>query len=374
MVRVRFTSAVLLGLVPVLAFGTTASGLTARRALAVGSAQTLVLFGRHYGQPANASGYSTIVVTGKHAAWVFGGTNPGGPSRPVAARWAGTTLSPSALPAGLTGFITAASASSPSNVWAVSEYGRYAVHWNGTTWQVAKRWGQGLITGLVAASPSDVWVFGTTSAGAPGIGTWHFDGHSWTAVDGPLGDIYQATAWRHDLWAIARAHSGYRIEHYDGKSWQQMRTGQALNGLTLASISAVSGRDLWLLGNTVGKAVPGRLVLVHWNGYRWRRFTTKLQAWAGRLARGPMGGVLVTATPANSLTSGLILQVSTAGKVTSTTVTSALGSGVTDAALGHNTGFIWATGGVLTHLGGDAALWVVPVGRPHTGGANPDKD
>src|SRR5215469_17086106 len=58
---------------------------------------------RHYGQPDNASGFSIIIATGARQAWAFGGTNPGGPSMPVAARWNGTTLTPSTLPAGLTG-------------------------------------------------------------------------------------------------------------------------------------------------------------------------------------------------------------------------------------------------------------------------------
>jgi hypothetical protein len=374
MVRLRFMSAVLVGLVPVLALGTTASGLTARRAASVRSAASLVTVGKHYGQPGNASGYSAIVVTGKHAAWVFGGTNPGGPSTPVAAAWNGRTLSAATLPAGLTGFISAASASSPSNVWAVSDYGPYALRWNGRTWQVAKRWAQGLITGLVAISPRDVWVFGTTSAGTPGIGTWHFDGRSWTAVNGQAGEIYQASAWRRDIWAIAAANGGFRIEYYDGKAWRRVRTGRALSGLTLSSVVAVSDRDVWLLGNTAGKAGPGSLALVHWNGYRWRRLTTRLQAWAGQLARGPRGGVLVTATPASSLTSGLILQVSTGGRLTTTTVTSALGSGVSDVALARNSRSVWATGGVLTPLGGNAALWVVPVPRAGTSSADPDKD
>jgi hypothetical protein len=374
MVRLRFTSAVLVGLVPVLALGTTASGLTARRAASVRSAASLITVGKHYGLAGNASGYSAIVVTGKHAAWVFGGTNPGGPSTPVAASWDGRILRPSALPVGLTGFISAASASSPSNVWAVSDYGPYALRWNGRTWQVAKRWGQGLITGLVAISPRDVWVFGTTSSGTQGIGTWHFDGRSWTAVNGQAGDIYQASAWRRDIWAIAAANGGYQIERYDGRSWQRVRTGRALSGLTLSSVVAVSDRDVWLLGNTTGKAGPGPLVLVHWNGYRWRRLTTRLQAWAGQLAPGSSGGVLATAAPASSLTSGLILQVSTAGRLSTTTVTSALGSGVSDVALARDSRYVWATGGVLTPLGGNAALWLVPVPRASASYADLDRD
>src|SRR5215467_13841638 len=50
---------------------------------------------KHYGQAANASGFSVIIATGARQAWAFGGTNPGGRSTPIAAQWNGTTLTQS---------------------------------------------------------------------------------------------------------------------------------------------------------------------------------------------------------------------------------------------------------------------------------------
>lgn len=363
--RKRRTAAAVAGLVPVMAFGTFASATTSGPPPAATASVSSVAIPRHYGGAGNASGYSAIVVTGKHSAWVFGGTNPGGPSSPVAARWDGKALVPSALPAGLTGFLGAASASSPDNVWAVSFYGRYALHWNGRTWQVARRWATGQITGVLALSPHDVWVFGSTSTGSRGTGTWHFNGRAWTAAGGSAAEIYQASRWRREIWAIAVGPHGDRIVRYN-RTWHPMRTGHELTGLALESIAAVSGRDVWVLGDSVGDANRGRLVLLHWNGQRWRRLETKLRAWAGQLAAGRFGGVLVTATALGSPDAGLILQVSVHGKIQSSRVPTALGSGVSDVALAPGGRQLWATGGVLTRLGGNAAFWVLPATRSIT--------
>ena len=94
---------------------------------------------RHYGLPANASGYSVIVGTGPTEAWAFGGTNPGGPSAPVATLWSGDTTATATLPRGLTSFISDASETSSSDIWAASQYGRYVLHFDGVRWRVARR-------------------------------------------------------------------------------------------------------------------------------------------------------------------------------------------------------------------------------------------
>ena len=175
----------------------------ARPIATISGSSPRVVVSRHYGPPANASGYSVILLTGAKTAWAFGGTNPGGPSRPVAGHWNGSTMTPSKLPAGLAGFISDASAPSARDIWATSQYGGYVLHWNGRRWHVARRWRYGEITGLTAISVRNVWTFGTTASGARGTGTWHFDGTSWQPVSGPARRIYRASAVSgHDIWAI----------------------------------------------------------------------------------------------------------------------------------------------------------------------------
>ena len=368
MLRIRSTAAVA-GLVPVLALasangpalarqeaaGAVSGPQHARAAVRGGVSPYRILAISHFGQPGNASGYSAIVVTGKRQAWVFGGTNPGGPSRPVAEHWTGVAMTRGALPPGLAGFISDASAPSATDIWAASEYGGYLLHWNGTRWYLAKRW-DGTITGLTAVSADNVWIFGA-SADGNGTETWHFNGRSWRPVAGAAGAIYRASAIsRRDIWAITTGTKTASVLRYDGKQWRPVRTGHVLTGVVASDILAASKRDVWVLGNEV-RAGAIRLVLAHWNGARWRRINMRVAAFAGRLSPGAHGTVLVTATPAQASAAGLVLQVNAAGEDRVTAIRSGLGSGVSSVALLRGTRLLLASGGVLTRLGGDAVIW-----------------
>jgi hypothetical protein len=323
---------------------------------------------RHYGQPANASGFSVIIATGARQAWAFGGTNPGGPSTPIAALWNGTTLTPSTLPSGLTGFIDDASAPAADDVWAAAQYGRYVLHWNGKEWRLAREWPSGQITGLTAVSTRDVWIFGTTTDGSRIVGTWHFDGTTWRPVTGAAGSIYRASAVsQNDIWAIGANSGADVILRYDGRTWSRVRTGPALNGIQPEDILAVSNRDVWVAGTENTRAGWPRLELAHWNGSYWSRLPHGPTAWAGRLATGPSGEVLLTAMPVSASTTGLIMRASPHGWGSVIVVAGGLASGVSDVALAPRTSSLWATGGILTRLGGAAAIWtgsLGPAGRP----------
>lgn len=319
---------------------------------------------KHYGPPGNASGFSVIVATGARQAWAFGGTNPGGPSAPIAARWNGSTLTPSTLPGGLTGFINYASAPAANDIWAAGEYGRYVLHWDGQHWRIARQWRSGQITGLTAISASDVWIFGTTITGSRTLGSWHFDGTAWRQVTGAAGSICRASAVSHsDIWAIAANSGAPVIIRYDGPTWSRVRTGPALDGLQLQDILALSNSNVWVAGDEVSRTGLPRLELAHWNGRSWTRLAPGLPAWAGRLAPGPHGDVLLTATPANASATGLIVHAFPHGWGATIVVADGLGSGVSDVALAPRSSFLWATGGILTRLGGAAAIWSGPLAR-----------
>ncbi len=359
----RSSGALLVGFMPALVLGPViGGGVPGSPPSAVSESSWQLALNQHYGQLTNASGYSAIVVTGRDGAWVFGGTNPGGQSAPVADRWNGVRLRPSSLPSGLTGFLSDASAPTAGDIWAVSDYGGYVLHWDGKVWRVARRWSRGQITGVTAVSPDDVWIFGTTATGYRGVGTWHFDGRDWTRASGRARHIYQASAAsRRDIWAIVPDQRGDHIEHYDGSRWRRARTGRVLDDVRLTAILAVSRHDVWVLGNTRSRSGPGLLVLAHWDGFAWRRLTTTLHAWAGQLARGVHDGALATATAAGPTAAGMVLDVSARGRLTSAVIRAGLGSGISDVALVG--GSVWATGGVLTQLGGNAAIWAGPLVR-----------
>lgn len=315
---------------------------------------------RHYGLPANASGYSVIVVTGPDRAWAFGGTNPGGPSAPVATLWNGDISATAALPSGLTSFISDAGATSSSDIWAASQYGRYVLHFDGVRWRVARRWQQGQVTGVTAVTPSNVWVFGTSANGTSGIGTWHYDGASWERVPGLAGSIVRASAISaSDIWAIAATPASYSVLNFDGTSWLQVPTGSALDGVQVRDILAISSADVWILGDEADTAGGVRLVLLHWNGASWSSQVTSIDAWAGRLAPGPDRSVLVTATPAGASASGLIVQASAVGGrvVISPQSWRSTTGGISDVTLAGPSRQLWVSGAVLTRNGGDAVIW-----------------
>lgn len=318
----------------------------------------------HYGPPHNASGYSAVIAPDGAGVWVFGGTNPGGTSVPIAMQWAGSQWRRWKLPHGLTGFISNASASSRRDIWAVSYAGGYVLHWNGRAWSVAHRWpGHSTLTDVIALSPRDVWVFGTTAAGVRGMGAWHFNGRSWHPVSGRAQLIYRASALsRHDIWAVAATRKGGYVEHYDGHAWQQVSTGTVLHGARLDDVLAVSRHSVWVVGNmpsTVGgrQHGDGRLVLAHFDGRHWARVTTPWQADTGRLAPAEHDAVWVTADISGARNDALIGHVCLHCTPSWATVRWGQGSGISDIAVSDRTGTAWITGGFLTQAGGDAAVW-----------------
>ncbi|HEY2508553.1 MAG TPA: hypothetical protein VGI58_18695 [Streptosporangiaceae bacterium] len=330
---------------------------------------------KHYGQPANGSGYSEILTTGRaREAWIFGGTNPGGPSSPVAGQWNGSAFVATPLPPGLGGFITDAVAVSADDIWAASQYGQYVVHWNGHRWSVVRRWTTGQITGLTALSARNVWVFGATEGGTQGAGTWHFNGTTWTRYTGAASTIYRASAMSSaDIWAIFATPVAQSVRWYHQGRWQSVPAGRALAKVQLHDILALSDRDVWVLGAQTSRPGVSSMVLARWNGRAWWRVPISLHAWPGQLAPGIHGGVLVTATPGGAMAAGLILTVSPRGVQTVTRIQSAQGSGVSDAALIPGARGIWAIGGILTAQGSDAALWTGQLPRTRRSATDDDE-
>jgi hypothetical protein len=324
-----------------------------------GGAAWQEVWNRHYGALSNASGFSAVVVTGRDDAWAFGGTNPGGPSVPVAVHLARRQWHPALLPAGLTGFISSASATSARDIWAVSSSGGYALHWNGTTWTVAKRWhNRGEMTDVTALSSDNVWVFGTGAAGLPGVGSWHLSHHIWSRVSGLGGKVYRASAdSKKDIWGIVASRTGGRIVRYNGRRWRLVHRSAALRGIHMSDILTTSARDAWVAGNLAAKHGYGRLVLAHWNGRNWVRIVLAADGWAGKLAPDGHGGVWLTAEATSLPAHGLVLHVSAAGLRSRSNVLAGMGSGVSGLALLRGPNAIVATGGYLTPAGGNAAIW-----------------
>jgi hypothetical protein len=312
---------------------------------------------QHFGSPGNASGFSTVLLTRGHL-WVFGGTNPGGRSVPVIATIVGRRWRTARLPSRLSDFISDASAPGPSDIWAISSYGRYVLHFDGTRWQLVKRWDQaGSFSDIVATGSRSAWVFGTSAYGYGSLATWHYNGRSWLPVSGAASHIYRASAVSsRDVWAIEAGRSGDGVLRFDGRSWRRERVGKAISAIRWNDILAESVHNVWLVGNESAK-YRYRLVLAHWNGRRWTMIVTRMSALAGQLAEAGANRVLVTATSSALLPTGLTILVTNTGRITSSTIASSFGAGISDAVFDVRTGVIWASGATLTRLGGNAAIW-----------------
>jgi hypothetical protein len=315
----------------------------------------------HYGPDDYASGYTAVVATAKDDAWAFGGTNPGGTSTPTAERWTGKRWQPWTLPSGLSGFITAAAASSPSNVWAIGD--GYALRWDGTRWTVAKTWSQaGQATSVAVISPTNVWVFGSSSfSGVTGLGAWHFTGRTWIRATGLAAAIYRVSAIsRHDIWAVTVSPRGGSVVQYNGHSWARVPAADAALAKTqLDDVLAVSRGNIWVSGVTPVSGTDGHLVLAHWNGQRWTRFVSPWPVQQPeRFATDGVHGVWIPAVTGGATPATWILHLSSAGTWSRTQI--AVGwshAGVGDLALVPGTTTLWGSGGLLTTTGGDAAIW-----------------
>jgi hypothetical protein len=324
----------------------------------------------HYGPSGNASGYSAVIAAAKDNAWVFGGTNPGGPSSPTAEHWNGKRWQAWRLPAGLDGFIVAAAASSASNVWAVGE--GYVLRWNGVKWTVAKSWSQASgITSVTAISRSDVWVFGSSSfSGEPSVGAWHYDGRTWTRAGGMAAAIYRASALAAgNIWAITASPRGGAVVHYNGSAWSEVPAADsALASTQLNDVLAASPGNVWVSGITPVNAADGRLVLVHWNGKSWKRFVAPWPVQqTERFATDGTHGIWIPVVTGGDNPTTWILHLSHTGRWIRTEIAAGHDDvvGVGDLALIPGTTTVWGAGGLVTTMGGDAAIWDLGVLADH---------
>jgi hypothetical protein len=316
-----------------------------------------VAVSRHYGQAANYSAYLSVVSPGRKDAWAFGGTNTDGasPGSPVAEHWNGRKWRAVALPGGLTSMIDGASAPSPGNIWAISQFGQYVLHWNGKKWAVAKRWpGTGkLLTGAIALSTRNVWVFGTSGSG-PGLGTWHYNGRRWSKVSGIGGRVDYASALSpRSLWGIGSVEASQdSIVHYNGTNWARAAT-PAPAGTVFNGVRAVSASDIWASGTVAGD--PSRPVLLHWAGSRWRRITVPWPVQPYQIL--PDGtGIWLTADSGTTANVSWVLHRSGSGVWTRTRI----GAGRTaifSLARVPGTSALWGAGRVATKVSSDAAIY-----------------
>jgi hypothetical protein len=312
-----------------------------------------VAFTHHYGSPANASGYLTVIAPGSHDAWAFGGTDLSGvtPGAPVAEHWNGKTWSGSTLPHGPSTPIEAASAASAGDIWAVTHFGGYILHWNGA-WSVAKKLsGSGQLTGVTAFSTSNVWVFGGGGF-IGGLGTWHYNGKTWKQMTGNASGLDHASALSpSNIWAIGGISAPQNaIMHYNGTTWAQVKAS-ALSGLQFHDVLALSQKDIWVASSAQANSFSASLV--HFTGTGWTRIKLPWLVDPERLASDGHGGLWLTALDTTG--HSWAAHRSASGQWSRTLIGSS--ASLLDPAHIPGTASMWGAGLVNTKTGANAAIW-----------------
>jgi hypothetical protein len=267
----------------VTALGLVSLGLTGTPALAAGLAAATG-WQVSYTFPANSGDSVTAVAaTAAGNAWAVGGVVQAvsGQGEGVAAafHWNGTSWSPASLPGPVReGSFGAVSASSATNVWAISNScgngcGTFAASWNGKEWS----WNDGVRSAysVAALSASDVWV-----AAQAGLEQWN--GHSWKtyAAPGPNGVSSVSGVAANDVWAAGQGAGGLQPEAvlWNGSSWKLAKLpaiSLPVNGQAIpAQVVADAQNNVWMEGYIQSPEPSTQLeeyapFVLHWNGKAW---------------------------------------------------------------------------------------------------------
>jgi hypothetical protein len=171
--------------------------------------------------------------------------------------------------------LAAVDAPSSTNVWAV---GDGIVHWDGRTLHVTPvPWKHATLVGVSALTSTDVWAVGSISA--------HWDGHCWRRVPLPGGHLWLADVVAtapDDVWAVG--HQGAALSrplvlHFDGSRWRRVRIPPALG--ELKAVDARAPDDIWAAGmdgDLREESYGYTDYVLHWDGRRWRRVPSPLEA------------------------------------------------------------------------------------------------
>ncbi len=287
--------------------------------------------------------FDTVIVEAGRA-WFLGGSDVGRHGYPLGWSLHDGHQEPAGFSTYVPGWITAASATSPTNMWAVTNLGTvYQWDATGSTWAVAPggNWALGTrFTGITALSPTDVWVFGTNGTRYPGAGTWQWSGPSsgWTDVTGAASAVYQASAASaSDIWGIGGTHgSNSTLLHYGGSSWRRVRPA-ALAGFRYTHVLAFGGKNVWLAGS-----VGGSPRLAHYNGRSWTSLPMPGSTAATGVCRDGHGGIFVVANSGDG--TSIVRDRSASGTWRTTSVSKSPANEVLACALDARSGAVWGAG------------------------------
>jgi hypothetical protein len=310
------------------------------------------------------TGLADVVATGAHDAWAAGMSAS---STPVVYRWNGSSWRPIPRPGPPGSSAAGVAASSAANVW-VTIVGDAAVdRWNGHAWS---RFSFGPaarteIDGVTTSGRKDVWVFAYNRATRKETAV-HYNGTAWTPTPltvtlggGGTARLVSSSS-RSNVWAWA-----YDVRHrrwvslrFNGRAWRVIPLPATLlparHTVVPEQMLAESAASVWGTVYAATTGSRGPVVLVHWNGRRWRRVTGRRPAGtlAGPVAADGHGGLWLCADRPGG--AGYLLHYS-AGTWTTAAVPARGGTAAS------------VTG--LTLIPGTRSLWGTAVMRAGSGGS-----
>jgi hypothetical protein len=255
---------------------------------------------RHRFAASSFSSFRAITPGGRGEMWAVGGYGVAGNGLAGAVLWKNRRWHVTRVPQpGTLGEITAVSAESASDAWAVTANG-YVIRWDGRRWRIAKRLPEpqegppgDVPTGVLAISARNVWVFyGTwrSPSGALHGGALHYLNGKWKQVTGPGRTIIAASeAAPSELWATGGSDSSHLgLLRYRHGRWQTV-TAPALAGLTLTSVLAQRNGPVWALGWPSSGTGAG--VLMKLSGGQWSSYSLP-----AAITQGPGSGTTALAS------------------------------------------------------------------------------
>jgi hypothetical protein len=243
-------------------------------------------------QPGGDSLLVSIAAVSARSAWAVGFAGPRNgscPCRALIEHWDGTTWKQAPRRHQANVVLSAVTASSARNAWAVGDlrdkHGNHlqAVieHWNGTSWKRVPSPGAKHINlnGVAAVSARSAWAVGMVrqqngSDCECRAVTEHWGGTAWKRVPShaPAGNLFAVSlASGHDAWAVGYADFGRPlIEHWNGTAWKPVPSAASPRSQTLNDVAASSARNAWAVGLTNAGGNGGSSLILRWDGIHWR--------------------------------------------------------------------------------------------------------
>src|SRR5579872_2790704 len=202
-------------------------------------------------------------------------------------------------------------------------------HWDGTQWTIVNSPNvtgadRNILNAVAAVSSTDIWAVGYSETNITDVPLIeHYDGQSWSIVasvyppPSAFNQLYAVAAISSDdVWAVgyenensSGVYGGALTEHWDGTSWSLVDGPFLGSAIDLFGIAAVSSDDVWAVGDASNGALgfDDHPITEHWDGTKWSSVSTPDPGQAAELLSATTANGTVWAIGAYSATAGITL-------------------------------------------------------------------